>query len=81
MPALTDSALLVGAPLLGACRVILTTQPDNMIVSQLAVQYQQKSIQALIQSLANSATRVTPLTVARAVTLVVDAVSCAHWYL
>jgi hypothetical protein len=74
-PALTDSALLVSVILLGACRTILRAQPDNTIVSRLAMQYEQSSIQSLIQSLSDVSLQASPLAIAKAVALVVDAVS------
>lgn len=66
--------MLVGAVLLGTCRFILRSQPDNAIVFRLAMQYQQSSLQALMQTLDGDATRVSALAVAKAIALVVDAV-------
>lgn len=73
--AITDSDLLVGAVLLATCRFILRSNPDNLVVSTLAIQYQQNSLHALRQSLANDSTPITPLAIGKALALMVDAVS------
>ncbi|KAK0648648.1 hypothetical protein B0T16DRAFT_491403 [Cercophora newfieldiana] len=72
---ITDDTLMVAAVLLSTCRYILKTQPYNLSVAQLALQYKQLCLQALREEMNNLLAPVSVMTVAKALALALDEVT------
>ncbi|KAF5013415.1 hypothetical protein FDECE_603 [Fusarium decemcellulare] len=72
--AITDKDLLDAAILLSACRDIVRSKPDDLILTQMALHYKQRGLETLRHALGGVSSRVSVLTIARALALAFDEV-------